>query len=60
MTGSAGSAVDVIVFAIAFNRRRVWEEVVGDFAGREGRRIYFMVPSRGSLTRKFLVNRVPC
>ena len=40
MTGSAGSAVDVIVFAIAFNRRRVREEVVGDFAWSEGRRIY--------------------
>ena len=31
MTGSAGSAVDVLSSAIAFNRRRVWEEVVGGF-----------------------------
>ena len=36
MTGSAGSAVDVIVFAIAFNRRRVWEEVVGGFCSGGG------------------------
>ena len=40
MTGSAGSAVDVLVIAIAFfNRRRVREEVRGDFAPAEGRRM---------------------
>ena len=61
MTGSAGSAVDVLINAIAFfNRRRVREEVRDSFTGAEGRRIYFMVPSRVSLTRKLLVNRVPC
>ena len=49
MTGSAGSAMDVILNAIAFfNRRRVREEVRGDFAPAEGRRIYFMVLFRGS------------
>ena len=26
MTGSAGTAKDVIIYAIAFNRRRVWGE----------------------------------
>ena len=26
MTGSAGTAMDVIIYAIAFNRRGVWEE----------------------------------
>ena len=40
MTGSAGSAMDVILNAIAFfNRRRVREEVRGDFARAEGRRM---------------------
>ena len=40
MTGSAGSAMDVILYAIAFfNRRRVREEVRGDFAWPEGRRM---------------------
>ena len=54
MTGSAGSAVDVIRFAIAFfNRRRVREEVRGDFAGSEGRRIYFMVLLGGSFSSPF-------
>ena len=49
MTGSAGSAVDVLGSAIAFligggfGRR-----IVGGFAGSEGRRIYFMVLFRGS------------
>ena len=36
MTGSAGSAVDVTGFAIAFNRRRVREEVVGGFCSVGG------------------------
>ena len=40
MTGSAVSAMDVLINAIAFfNRRRVREEVRGGFAGSEGRRM---------------------
>ena len=46
MTGSAGSAVDVIVFAIALlNRMGVRGRIVGDDAGWEGRR---MTGSAGS------------
>ena len=56
MTGSAGSAMDVILNAIAFfNRRRVREEVRGDFAGSEGRRIHFFVFFRGSFQTLFSV-----
>ena len=56
MTGSAGSAMDVILNAIAFfNRRRVREEVRGDFAGSEARRIYFIVFFRGSFLTLFPV-----
>ena len=56
MTGSAGSAMDVILNAIAFfNRRRVREEVRGDFAGSEGRRIHFCVFFRGSFQTLFSV-----
>ena len=40
MTGSAGSAVDVLVNAIAFfNRRRVREEVTENFTGGKVRRM---------------------
>ena len=54
MTGSAGSAVDVLSSAIAFfNRRRVREEVRGDFAGSEGRRIHFMFLFGGSFSSPF-------
>ena len=56
MTGSAGSAMDVILNARAFfNRRRVREEVRGDFTGAKGRRIYFIVLFRGSFLTLFSV-----
>ena len=56
MTGSAGSAMDVLLNAIAFfNRRRFREEVRGDFAPPEGRRICFIVLFRGSFLTLFSV-----
>ena len=35
MTGSAGTAMDVIIYAIAFNRRGVWGEG-GERSGQIG------------------------